>query len=295
MTLLVLLGPTGIGKTDLSIELAKYFDTEIVSADSRQIYRELDVGTAPPSPQQLDCVKHHFIKSRSIADEYTAGKYEFDALETIDKVFIQNEFVWLVGGSGLYIDAVCKGIDNIPPTDSALRIELVERYKNEGIESMKQELLRLDPDICNLIDIRNPQRITRALEVCLTSGKPYSALRKNFEKQRPFNIVKIGLEMEREILYRQINQRVDTMMNRGLLNEVENLYPFRNYNALKTVGYRELFDFIDGKTSLDEAIELIKRNTRRYAKRQMSWFARYPEIKWFNPNDLKKIITVLKK
>ena len=295
MTLFVLLGPTGIGKTDLSIELAKHFDTEIVSADSRQIYRELDLGTAPPTPEQLESVKHHFIKSRSIADEYTAGKYEFDALETVDKLFKHKEFVWLVGGSGLYIDAVCKGIDNIPPTDSTLRNEVLECFKNEGIESIRQELVRLDPDIYNIIDIHNPQRIMRALEVCITSGKPYSSLRKNFEKQRPFKIVKIGLEMEREILYRQINERVDTMMNRGLLNEVENLYPFRHYNAMKTVGYRELFDFIDGKTSLDEAVELIKRNTRRYAKRQISWFARYPEIKWFNPNDFEKIITVLKK
>jgi tRNA dimethylallyltransferase len=289
MTLLVLLGATGIGKTDLSISLAKYFGTEIISADSRQVYRELDIGTAPPSPEQLAEVKHHFIKSRSVFDEYTAGKYEIDALATVDKLFETHDYVWLVGGSGLYIDAVCKGIDDIPGADAQLRKTIIERYQNEGIESLHFELKQLDPDIYGMIDIHNPQRVMRALEACICSGKPYSSLRKNFEKSRLFDIVKIGLTIDRNLLYDRINLRVDKMMNAGLENEAKKLYRFKELNALRTVGYRELFDCFDGKTNLEEAIELIKRNTRRYAKRQITWFARYPEIKWFHPDDFDEI------
>jgi tRNA dimethylallyltransferase len=290
MTLLVLLGATGIGKTDLSINLAKYFGTEIISADSRQVYRELDIGTASPLPEQLNEVKHHFVKSRSIFDEYTAGKYEKEALAIINNLFETNDYVWLVGGSGLYIDAVCRGIDNIPASNTELRENITKRYKEEGIESLHSELTRLDPDIINMIDIRNPHRVMRALEVCISSGKPYSFLRKNFEKSRSFNIVKIGLTIERDLLYERINMRVNKMMEAGLEKEARELYRFRELNALQTVGYRELFDYFDGKTSLEKAIELIKRNTRRYAKRQITWFARYPEIKWFHPNDFEGII-----
>ncbi|MDR2383074.1 MAG: tRNA (adenosine(37)-N6)-dimethylallyltransferase MiaA [Prevotellaceae bacterium] len=289
MTLLVLLGATGIGKTDLSINLAKYFGTEIVSADSRQAYKELDIGTAPPSPAQLAEVRHHFVKSHSIFDDYTAGKYEIEALETIDRLFETNDFVWLVGGSGLYIDAVCKGIDDIPGADAELRKSIVERFETEGIESLRFELTRLDPDIYNVIDIHNPRRVMRALEACISSGKPYSSLRKNFAKSRPFKIVKIGLTIDRNLLYERINTRVDKMLDAGLENEARTLYRFKELNALKTVGYRELFDYFEGKTSLDESVELIKRNTRRYAKRQISWFARYPEIKWFHPDDFDAI------
>jgi tRNA dimethylallyltransferase len=290
MTLLVLLGATGTGKTDLSINLAKHFGTEIVSADSRQVYKELDIGTAPPSPEQLAEVKHHFVKSRSIFDEYTAGKYEIDALETIGRLFETYDFVWLVGGSGLYIDAVCKGIDDIPGTSPELRKNIAKRYETEGIESLRFELARLDSNIYNMIDIHNPRRVMRALEACISSGKPYSSLRKNFEKSRSFNIIKIGLKIDRNLLYDRINRRVDKMMDAGLENEAKTLYSFKELNALKTVGYRELFDCFDGKTSLDESIELIKRNTRRYAKRQISWFARYPEIKWFHPDDFDAIV-----
>jgi tRNA dimethylallyltransferase len=290
MTLLVLLGATGIGKTDLSISLAKYFETEIVSADSRQVYRELNIGTAPPSPEQLNDVKHHFVQSRSIFDEYTAGRYETEALETISRLFETNDYVWLVGGSGLYIDVVCKGIDDIPGTDAELRKNIVERYQKEGIESLRFELMRLDPDICNIIDVRNPQRVMRALEACISSGKQYSSLRKNFEKSRPFKIIKIGLTIDRNILYDRINVRVNRMMDAGLEKEARDLYRFKELNALKTVGYRELFDYFDGKTSLDKAVELIKRNSRRYAKRQITWFSRYPEIKWFHPDDFDGIV-----
>jgi tRNA dimethylallyltransferase len=294
MTLLVLLGATGIGKTDLSISLAKYFGTEIVSADSRQVYRELDIGTAPPSPEQLGQVKHHFVKSRSICDDYTAGKYETEALETIATLFETNDYVWLVGGSGLYIDAVCKGIDDIPGADAELRKNIVERYKEEGMESLRFELMRLDPDICNIIDVHNPQRVMRALEACIISGKPYSSLRKNFGKSRPFRIIKIGLTIDRNLLYDRINARVNRMMDAGLEKEAGDLYRFKELNALKTVGYRELFDCFDGKTNLETAIELIKRNTRRYAKRQITWFARYPEIKWFHPDDFDGIVNEIK-
>jgi tRNA dimethylallyltransferase len=295
MTLLVLLGATGIGKTDLSISLAKYFGTEIVSADSRQVYMEMDIGTAAPSQEQLCEVKHHFIKSRSIFDEYTAGKYETDALKIISKLFGTNEYVWLVGGSGLYIDAVCKGIDDIPDTDRELRKSMTKRFEEEGIESLRFELERLDPDICNTLDIRNPHRVIRALEACISSGKPYSSLRKNFEKSRPFNIIKIGLTVERNLLYNRINARVNKMMDAGLESEAKELYRFKELNALKTVGYRELFDCFEGKTSLEQSIELIKRNTRRYAKRQITWFARYPEIKWFHPDDFDGIVAEIQK
>jgi tRNA dimethylallyltransferase len=290
-TLLVLLGATGIGKTDLSIELAKYFGTEIVSADSRQIYSELNIGAAPPSPKQLDEVKHHFVKSRSVFDEYTAGRYEIEAIETIERLFETNDYVLLVGGSGLYIDAVCKGIDNIPCADVELRKNIIERYRNEGIESLRFDLMRLDPNICSVIDLRNPQRIMRALEVCISSGKPYSSLRKNFVKSRSFNIIKIGLTIDRSVLYDRINRRVNRMMDEGLENEARGLYPFRELNALQTVGYRELFDYFDGKTTIEQSIELIKRNTRRFAKRQITWFARYPEITWFHPDDFNGIVT----
>lgn len=294
-TLLVLAGPTGIGKTDLSIQLAKHFNTEIVSSDSRQLYKELDIGTAPPSAQQLAQVKHHFIKTRSVTEEYTAGKYEFDALEVINNLFKTNNVVWLVGGSGLYIDAVCRGIDNIPATDESLRNSIIKRFEEEGIEGLRFDLMRLDPDICEIIDIKNPQRVMRALEVCITTGKTYSSLRKNFEKTRPFRIIKIGLQTDRDILYNRINQRVDNMMEQGLLEEVKNLYPLKNCNALKTVGYRELFDYLENKTSLDEAVELIKRNTRRYAKRQITWFNRYPEMEWFHPDDSDEICNYIQK
>jgi tRNA dimethylallyltransferase len=290
MTLIVLLGPTAVGKTDLSIALAQHFDTEIVSADSRQLYREMDIGTAPPSPAQLRAVKHHFIKSRSIFDDYTAGKYELDALPLLNALFARRDVVLLVGGSGLYIDAVCRGIDNIPATDSLLRRQIMQRLQTEGIESLRFELQRLDPDMYRAIDVRNPQRVARALEVCLASGKRYSSLRKNFEKQRPFDVVKIGLQIDRDLLYRRINARVDAMLDDGLIDEARRLYPSRDCNALKTVGYRELFDHFDGNVSLDEAVALIKRNTRHYAKRQISWFGRYDDIHWFAPTDFDNIL-----
>ena len=289
MVLLVLAGPTGIGKTDLSIKLAKHFDTEIVSADSRQFYKELEIGTAPPSERQLSEVKHHFIKCRSITDDYTAGKYEIDASKVIAELSAEKKHVWLVGGSGLYIDAVCRGIDDIPATDPELRKNIVEKYRKEGIEGLRFELKRLDPDAYNIIDIRNPQRLTRALEVRIATGKSYVELRKNFARTGRFRTVKICLELPREALYARIDSRVDRMMNDGLRDEAKRLYRHRNLNALKTVGYRELFDCIDNKIDSEEALRLIKRNTRRYAKRQISWFARYDDFGRFAPDDFNGI------
>jgi tRNA dimethylallyltransferase len=288
--LIVLLGATGAGKTDLSIRIAQHLQCPIISSDSRQIYREMTIGTAVPEKKQLDAVQHYFIQSRSIFDDYTAGKFEIDALELINNLFCQYEQLLMVGGSGLYIDAVCKGIDAIPATDKWLRQSIIERYKTEGIESLRFELKRMDAEIYNQIDIKNPQRVMRALEVCLTSGKPYSELKQNFAKTRSFDIVKTGLQLNRNELYDRINSRVDKMFERGLLGEARQLYEHRNINALKTVGYKEFFEFLDGKITLEQARELIKRNTRRYAKRQISWFARYDDITWFAPNEAEKII-----
>jgi tRNA dimethylallyltransferase len=289
-TLVVLMGPTAVGKTDLSISIAKALHAPIVSSDSRQIYREMRIGTAVPEPEQLAAVPHYFIGSRSIQEPYTAGRYEFDAVEVIEKLFLNVDYVVLSGGSGLYIDAVCLGIDAIPATNSETREMLKQRLKSEGIAALTDWLKRLDEDSYNTIDLNNHQRVIRALEVCIIAGVPYSTLRKNFEKTRNFDIVKIGLQRDREELYQRINQRVDMMMEQGLLEEARSLYEHRELNALNTVGYRELFDYFDGKITLEEAVELIKRNSRRYAKRQITWFNRYSDIAWFSPNDFDGIM-----
>lgn len=289
-TLVVLVGPTAVGKTDLSINLAKALDAPIVSSDSRQIYRDMTIGTAVPEPEQLAAVRHYFIGTRSVEEPYTAGMYEVDAINTISTLFESHHFVVLSGGSGLYIDAVCLGIDAIPATNPDTRSMLMQRLDAEGLPVLADWLKRLDEESYNSLDINNPQRVIRALEVCIISGVPYSSLRKNFEKTRDFKIVKVGLQRDRNELYERINLRVDLMMEQGLLQEARTLYPFRHLNALQTVGYRELFDHFDGKISLEEAVELIKRNSRRYAKRQITWFNRYHDIAWYSPSDLDKII-----
>lgn len=289
-TLVVLVGPTAVGKTDLSISIAKVLEAPIVSSDSRQIYREMNIGTAVPDKQQLAAVPHYFIESRSIFEPYTAGMYEVDAINTIDQLFEKHHFVVLTGGSGLYIDAVCLGIDAIPATNPETREMLKLRLKNEGLTSLSDWLKRLDEESYNTVDINNPQRVIRALEVCIISGIPYSSLRKNFEKTRNFKIIKVGLQRDREELYARINLRVDQMMEQGLLDEAKKLYPNRHLNALQTVGYRELFDYFDGKITLEEAVELIKRNSRRYAKRQITWFNRYDDIAWFSPDNFDGIV-----
>ncbi|MDB2622609.1 tRNA (adenosine(37)-N6)-dimethylallyltransferase MiaA [Flavobacteriales bacterium] len=287
--LIVIAGPTGIGKTDLSIRLAKQYQAEIISCDSRQFYREMNIGTAVPNKTDLAEVKHHFIQNLSIENPYTVGDFEKDALTKIDELHQKNDVVIMVGGSGLYIDAVCKGLDDFPKIPTDIRARLNQRLVHEGIESLEQELNKLDPDYHKIVDKSNPHRIIRALEVCLVSGKAFSSFRKKQEKTRAFNTIKIILNRDRETLYERINLRVNQMMKEGLLEEVKNLLPFREFNALQTVGYKELFAYFDGECNLETAIEEIKKNTRRYAKRQMTWFRRDPETLFFNPEEDKNI------
>ncbi|OFY43373.1 MAG: tRNA (adenosine(37)-N6)-dimethylallyltransferase MiaA [Bacteroidetes bacterium GWF2_40_14] len=270
--LFIVIGPTAAGKTDYAIDLAQKLGSPVISCDSRQIYRELRIGTAPPTDEQLAMVRHYFIFSHSIHDLYTAGKYEIEALKLLDDLFLSHDSLVMVGGSGLYVDAVCRGIDDFPPADMELREDLMLRLKSEGVEPLRKELRLLDRESYETIDIANPQRVIRALEVCLSTGEAFSSFKQFKSKPRNFKIEKILIERPREELYERIDRRVDIMMDKGLLDEVKGLYEFRVRPALKTVGYRELFDYIDGKYSLDEAIELIKRNSRRYAKRQMTWW-----------------------
>ena len=280
--LILVTGATASGKTNYSIELAKEIGSPIISCDSRQIYKELKIGTAPPTQQQLNSVKHYFIHSHSIFDNYTAGRYELEALTLLEKLFKKFDTLIVVGGSGLYADALCYGIDHFPAADKSLRDSLTERIEKEGIESLRMELKRLDPKSYQEIDIANPQRVIRALEVTLATGKKFSDHKSYKPKNREFIIERLFIEREREQLYSRINNRVEEMMEAGLLEEAEQLYKYRNLVALKTVGYSELFLYLDNRLKLDEAVELIKRNTRRYAKRQITWFKRYnsKQILW---------------
>ena len=289
-TLLILLGPTGVGKTELSLEIAKYFNTEIISCDSRQIYKEMSIGTAVPDQQTLETVPHHFIRSHSIHDYYNASKFEVEVLERLELLFQKQDVVLMTGGSMMYIDALCKGIDDLPEVDGELRRSLMERMETEGIESLRNELRYHDPAYYNEVDLRNPKRILHALEICLMTGKPYSTFRINQPKKRPFNIVKLGLNRDREVLYNRINQRVDAMFDEGIEKEALSLFPFRHLNSLNTVGYRELFDYFDGKITIEEAREKIKANSRKYARKQLTWFRRDPEIAWFTPDMKNEII-----
>ena len=270
----VIVGPTAVGKTDYSIELAKEFGSPIISCDSRQIFKEMKIGTAPPSPDQLASVKHYFIFSHSVSQYYTAGKYELEALEVINELFKTHDRLVVVGGSGLYVDALCYGLDDFPPADIELRNQLMERLEKEGIESLRMELKQLDPESYYSMDIANRQRVVRALEVTLMTGKKFSSFKTNQVKNRPFKINKSVLSMPREELYNRINRRVDMMFDAGLVAEVESLRQYRDMPALQTVGYKEIFEYFDGKHSLETARELIKRNSRRYAKKQISYFKR---------------------
>lgn len=288
--LIVVLGPTAVGKTALSIQLAKRYHTEIVSADSRQFFRELVIGTAKPSPDELNEVPHHFINSHSIDEGLNVGRYEEEAIPLINTLFKTRDIVLLTGGSGLYINAVCNGIDDLPEGDETLRNQLNETLKNEGIATLQKQLKTLDPVYYEQVDLSNPHRIIRALEVSIISGKPYSSFRVKKKKERSFHSIKIGLNRPRAELYEQINKRVDTMIASGLIEEAKKLYPKKNVNALQTVGYSELFEYFDGVLTKEEAIEKIKQNTRRYAKRQITWFNKDPEIAWFDPSELDKIV-----
>jgi tRNA dimethylallyltransferase len=292
--LIALVGPTAVGKTALGIELSRYFKTEIISADSRQIFRELHIGTASPSAEELNLAKHHFIKNKSVGDYYNASMFESEVLDLLENLFKQYNIVLLVGGSTLYIDALCRGIDDLPAVDLKLREQITEQYKAEGIEFLRNQLKLLDPEHYNRVDLRNPNRMMKAIEVSLMTGKPYSTFLTSPQKERDFNIVKLGINRERQELFDRINKRVDQMIADGLVEEVKSLEPYRHTNALKTVGYREIFDYLDGKISLEQAVDQIKTNTRRYAKRQITWFSREKELRWFHPDQRDEIIDYIK-
>lgn len=280
--LIVLVGPTGVGKTNLSLNLANKYNCSIVSADSRQFYRGLEIGTAAPSKSQLAQVKHYFVGMLDTEEYYSVSKFEEDALSVIADEHKTNDIVIAAGGSMLYIDALCNGIDQLPTIDETLRKELYEQYQSTGIEPIRAQLKLLDPVFYDQVDLKNHKRVIHALEICLMAGKPYSSLRTNKRKTRPFNIIKIGLMRERSELYERINNRVDIMMSEGLLNEARLQYPQRHLNSLNTVGYKELFNYIDGAWTLDFAIEKIKQNTRIYSRKQMTWFKRDNEINWID-------------
>ena len=280
--LIVVVGPTAIGKTARAIEIAQYFGCEIISCDSRQFFKEMTIGTAVPSKSELAAAKHHFIHNKSIFENYTVGDFEKDAIATLDMIFRKNDIAVMVGGSGLYVDAVLKGFDEFPEIDQSVRAKLASAYKAEGIGYLQDELKRRDPDYYNIVDTENPQRMMRALEVAVGTGKPYSTYLIGKENKRHFTSIVVGLTAAREIMYDRINRRVDLMMADGLLNEAQQLYRHRHLNALQTVGYRELFAYFDGDLSQESAIEEIKKNTRRFAKRQMTWFKKNPGIHWFD-------------
>ncbi len=289
-TLIVLLGPTASGKTDLAIALAQRFKTEIISADSRQFYKEIPIGTAAPNAEQLALVKHHFVGHLSIQDNYNVFRFEQDVLKLLEKGFKSHDVFVMTGGSGLYIDAVCQGIDELPDPDIGLRNSLEKLFKEQGIEVLQQKLKELDPVYFQSVDLKNSKRLMRAIEVCLQTGKPYSQQRLNKGKERPFNIIKVGLDMPREILNQRINLRTDEMINAGWLDEAKAVFPLRDLNALNTVGYKELFSYFDGERTLEEALVKIKTNTRRYAKRQMTWFRKDKSIQWFEPGKVEEIV-----
>ena len=293
-TLLVLLGPTGVGKTDISLEIAGHYGCPIVSSDSRQFYRELKIGTAAPTEAQLSAVRHYFIGTHSIHDEYSCGQYELDVMNLFSELFMENDVLMLVGGSMMYIDAVCQGMDDIPSVDAETREFWKNEYATKGLGFIQEELKRLDPVYYNEVDLRNYKRVLHALEICTITGQPFSDIRTGKKKIRPFNIVKVGLNREREELYERINNRVDQMMQEGLLAEAEQFYPFRQLNTLNTVGYKELYEYMDGKWDLDFAVNMIRQDSRRYAKRQLTWFNRDKEIVWFHPDDKEAVFRYLK-
>jgi tRNA dimethylallyltransferase len=291
--LIVLLGPTGVGKTDVSIDIAHHFSCDIISADSRQFFREMKIGTAVPSDDQLEKINHHFIRFISIKEYYSSNLFERDVLKILPSMFGKNNRVLMTGGSGMYIDAVCDGIDDIPDTDQAVREKYTIMYKEQGIEGLRFALRMLDPEHYKKVDLKNPNRIIRALEVCETTGSPYSSFLKKEKRQRDFEILKIGLERPREELFTRINLRVEKMLEEGLENEARDLFELRHLNALNSVGYREFFDYFEGKITKDKAIEIIKRNTRRFAKRQMTWWAKDKEIRWFGAENNDEIINYI--
>ena len=292
-TLIAIVGPTAVGKTAMAISLAQYFKTEIISADSRQFYREMSIGTAKPDAEELAAAPHHFINSHSIAQDYSAGDFEREALHLLDKLFEQHDVVVMVGGSGLFVRALCEGLDDLPKAGEEVRERLNNEMAQLGIEKMKERLKAIDPAYYQVADVDNPQRVVRALEVFEATGNPMSFYHKKDVDKRPFNILTIGLNMERSQLYERINLRVDRMMETGLLEEVNSLLQFRSKPALLTVGYAELFDYLDGNISLEDAVDKIKQNSRRYAKRQITWFKKYGDTSWFQPTETAAIIAFI--
>jgi tRNA dimethylallyltransferase len=289
-TVILIAGPTAIGKTAVAIQLAKHFQTEIISADSRQCFKEISIGVAKPSAEELKEVKHHFINSHSINETVTAASYEKYALDAVAEIFQQHDLAVMVGGTGLYIKAFCEGMDKIPAVDETMRNELQQNYQQHGIEWLQQQLQQNDPLFAAKGEMQNPQRMLRALEVVRSTGESILAFRKGEKQKRKFNIIKIGLDLPREELYNRINHRVDVMIQEGLLQEAKEVYPLRHLNALQTVGYRELFDHFDGNSSLEKAIEKIKQNSRHYAKRQLTWFKKDEAMRWFHQSQLNEII-----
>jgi len=288
--LVIIFGPTGVGKTDLSINLASHFNSEIFSCDSRQFYKELGVGVAKPDAEQLSRVRHHFINSVSINDHYSISQFETDTISELDEYYKTHDVAFMVGGSGLYIDAICNGVDIMPDHDEKIRQEVIKFYEDEGLEAIRFELKKIDPEYYEKVDLKNPQRILRAIEMYRLTGKPFSEFRTNKKVDRNFNIIKIGINLDREILYNRINLRVDKMIEEGLIQEAKALHIYKGLVALKTIGYTELFKHFENEQSLTESVELIKRNSRHYARRQLTWFRRYKDANWFEPNEETKIL-----
>lgn len=292
-TLIVLIGPTGIGKTDLSLNIAEHYNTEIISADSRQLYADLKIGTAAPTPEQLARVKHHFVGTLQLTDYYSAAQYEAEVMKKLDELFKKHSVIVLTGGSMMYVDAVCKGIDDIPTVDEETRKTLMQHYENVGLERLCAELKILDPEYYDIVDKKNPKRVIHALEICYMTGQTYTSFRTSQTKKRPFNIIKVGLRREREELYARINKRVDIMMEDGLLEEAKSVYQYKNLNSLNTVGYKEMFKYLDGEWELPFAIEKIKQNSRIYSRKQVTWFKRDTDITWFHPDDTDNIMSFI--
>lgn len=289
-SLIVLVGPTGVGKTDLSVKIAERYNSPVISADSRQLYSELKIGTAAPAEEYLKRVKHYFVGTLKLTDYYSAARYESEVISLLDGLFSSNDTILLTGGSMMYIDAVCKGIDDIPTVDNDTRTMMMDKYEKDGLERLCDELKLLDPEYYSIADLKNPKRVIHALEICYMTGKTYTSFRTGNKRQRPFRIIKIGLHRDRKELYERINKRVDVMINNGLIDEVKSVYQYKNLNSLNTVGYKEIIRYLDGHWSLDYAIGKIKQNSRIYSRKQMTWFKRDDEIKWFHPNRENEIM-----
>lgn len=292
-TLIVLIGPTGVGKTDLSIKIAEKYNSPIISADSRQLYSDLKIGTAAPTEEYLKRVKHYFVGTLKLTDYYSAAQYESEVISLLEELFKNNDTILLTGGSMMYIDAICKGIDDIPTVDNDTRQMMMEKYEKEGLEKLCAELKLLDPEYYSIVDLKNPKRVIHALEICYMTGKTYTSFRTGNKKQRPFNIIKIGLCRDREELYERINKRVDIMINDGLVDEVKSVYQYKDLNSLNTVGYKEIIQYLEGNCTLDFAIEKIKQNSRIYSRKQMTWFKRDNDIKWFHPDNENEIMNFI--